>query len=794
MHGALIMNKPEFFTQLNGEQIRIRGLVQGVGFRPTVYRIAQQLKLTGEVNNDGSGVNILIQADTDKIDEFINQIKIQCPLLARIDAIERSPLNTTVIFDDFSISVSKSGNIKTGIIPDASTCSACLEDIQNSEDRRYQYPFTNCTHCGPRLSIIEHIPYDRTYTSMKHFKLCPTCKQEYEDPGDRRFHAQPNACPDCGPFLRITDATGKALNNDDILTSAAELIQKGHILAIKGIGGFQLACDAGNDQAIEKLRLRKQRPAKALALMASNVEQISDYCLISKDEKALLESSAAPIVVLQQSSTSSKLSGLLAHGQHSLGFMLPYSPLHHILMQKLDCPIVLTSGNASDEPQCIDNQQAIEKLGHIADYFVLHNRHIVNRIDDSVVRKMNGQTFFYRRARGYAPTPLLLADEFNLPQSILALGGELKNTFCLLQNQQATLSQHMGNLENLQTYNDYLKNIKLYQQLFDFEPDVIVIDKHPEYLSSKLGRQWSADKQIPLIEVQHHHAHITSCLADNLWPVDNGPVIGVALDGLGFGEDGTVWGGEFLVADYREFTRLACLKPVPLPGAVKAMIEPWRNTYAQLTQDRNWSDISSEHSELPLTHFFQQQPIQLLDQMISKNVNSPLSSSCGRLFDAFAAALGICQQRISYEGQAAIELEALITEANFDLATPYPFEIQPAVLTHINTAPMWRALLNDLQQNKNRGLISAKFHMTLAHIICRMALNIQKSTGIDTVALSGGVFQNATLLKMSSELLSQHSFRLLTHRHVPSNDGGLALGQAVIAGAQYHQHVKDISL
>ena len=778
------MNKPQLKLITLGEKIRIRGLVQGVGFRPTVYRIAQQLNLNGEVLNDASGVKIIALASPSLVDQFIAQIQAECPPLARIDSIERSPLDSDKEYSDFTICASQHGVVSTGIIPDAATCPECLNDIQNPDNPRFEYAFTNCTHCGPRLSIVDQIPYDRAYTSMKYFALCPSCTQEYQNPSDRRFHAQPNACPNCGPFLRITDANGIAIQSDDPLKSAAKLITQGKILAIKRVGGFQLACDAGNDQAVLTLRQRKHRPSKALALMAGSTQQVEQYCELSLQERMALESSAAPIVILKKRSGDQRLSEKLAPLQNSLGFMLPYSPLHHILMKYLDGPIVLTSGNASEEPQCIDNQQAIDKLGHIADFFILHNRDIINRIDDSVIRIMNDQPHYYRRARGYAPTPLPMPPEFNLESSILALGGELKNTFCLLKNQQATLSQHMGNLENLHTYQDYLSNIELYQRLFEFEADIIAIDKHPEYLSSKLGRHWAAKKNVPLIEIQHHHAHIASCMADNQWESSAGPVIGVALDGLGYGDDGTVWGGEFIVADYTQYKRYACLKPVPLPGAVKAMIEPWRNLYAQITREQNWQNILQLYPELPFVQHLQQQPLSMLDKMMANQLNTPLSSSCGRLFDAFAAAMNICSQKISYEGQAAIELESLITPHFLKLARPYPYVITSGELSHIDLSPMWPELFKDMQSKTNRAMMSANFHLTLAQIIKDVVLNIKQTTGINNVALCGGVFQNPTLLQMTTDLLSQHSLNTLYHQQVPSNDGGLALGQAAIAAAR----------
>ena len=771
------------------QQIRVRGQVQGVGFRPTVYRLAQQLGIYGSVQNDGDGVLIVLQAEQAAIDHFIQQLRDKQPPLAHIDSIDCEPVSDATEYQDFSILHSPGGEINTAVVADAATCQACLDDINNPHNRRYGYAFTNCTHCGPRLSIVRNIPYDRQFTSMDQFQQCPACLQEYQDPNDRRFHAQPNACPDCGPVLQLCDNEGNAVLCQDIISHSASLIQQGYIIAIKGIGGFQLACDATNDKAVSTLRQRKQRPAKALALMAANIEQIKRYCQLSELEQQLLASPAAPILVMQQRAGASDLSVQLAPGQQSLGFMLPYSPLHHLLMQQLDNPIVLTSGNASHEPQCIDNQQALEKLSDIADFFLMHNRAIVNRIDDSVLRVIDGQTQYYRRARGFAPAPLMLAEDFSAPSRILALGTELKNCFALLRGRQLTLSQHMGDLENFQTYQDYLKNLDLYQRLYDFKAQAIVIDQHPEYLSSKLGRELAEQQNLALIEVQHHHAHIAACMADNQWRIEQGPVIGVALDGLGYADDGTLWGGEFMLADYLDFTRLGSFKPVALPGAHKAMLEPWRNTFAQLYQNANWLDINQQFGALDLFQYLYQKPIDILQRMIETRTNAPLSSSCGRLFDAVAGALGICPDAISYEGQAAIELEALIQPQQLAQATPYPFAIQQQDIALIDTAQMWQALLQDLAQGCDRTWIAARFHHTLAHMISEMVGQLSTQHQINTVALSGGVMQNPSLLKLTRQLLTERGLQVLIHRQIPANDGGLALGQAAIAAARLQQEI-----
>lgn len=775
------------------EQIRVKGLVQGVGFRPTVYRLARELDITGEVINDGDGVYIIAQASHENINQFILNLQQQCPPLARIDQIERQPAPSQNDYLEFSINASQNTNIHTGIVADAATCDQCLNDINNPENRRSGYAFTNCTHCGPRLTIVNTIPYDRANTSMAEFELCALCSKEYQNPEDRRFHAQPNACPDCGPFLQLSDNKGDTISCEDVIATAVNYLQQGSIVAIKGIGGFQLACDSTNDQALKTLRERKHRPAKSFALMAANIKQIEEYCDVSEQEKDLLLSHAAPIVILpckEQSLTSE----YIAPAQNTLGFMLPYSPLHHLLMQRLDHPIVLTSGNTASAPQCIDNEQALTDLGKIADFFLSHNRNIINRMDDSVIRVINQIPVYYRRARGYAPAPILLPEGFDTDTSILACGGELKNTFCMIKDRQAYLSQHMGDLENTQTFNDYLKNLDLYHHLFQFQAEAIAVDKHPNYLSTQHGLKLAADRDLPVLDIQHHHAHIAACLVDNNWGLHQGKVLGIAFDGLGFGDDGTIWGGEFLLADYQQSIRLARLKPVPMPGATKSILEPWRNTYAQLKSHGVWAKSLQQCPQLDLFQALQQKPLAILDQMMDSKINSPMTSSCGRLFDAVAAALGICQDHISYEGQAAIELEALIEPQDLANATAYPFELEHNELLEINPASMWKALIADLHNNTSLSLMSSRFHLFLAEVITQTAIKLKSQSGVGTVALSGGVFQNPSLLKLAQELLQQAGFIVLSHRQVPSNDGGLALGQAAIASARLstrHSGVKS---
>ncbi len=771
-------------TRTASEQLRVRGLVQGVGFRPTVYRLAREQGLVGEVRNDGDGVLITLQAEPQRITRFIDSLRHQCPPLARIDAIQQQPLYEDFIYRDFSIVESHYSEVHTVIVADAATCDACLDDLFDTGNRRHGYAFTNCTHCGPRLSIVNAVPYDRAHTSMVDFELCDACADEYSDPADRRFHAQPNACLDCGPRLSLCDRDGREIGATAAIASSARLLSEGFILAIKGIGGFQIACDARNQAAVAELRRRKQRPHKSLALLARDIGQVEEYCRLDAQELQILQSNSAPILILRRSQASSVLAGAIAPAQNTYGFMLPYSPLHHLLMRELEAPIVLTSGNTADEPQCTDNQQALDRLGAIADYFLMHDRDIVNRVDDSVSRVIAGQVSLHRRARGYAPAPLTLPLEFSQGGSILAAGGEMKNTFCLLKDGQAILSQHLGNLSNRLAFDDYIENLKLYRCLFQFSADAIAVDRHPEYLSSKHGMHLAQEGQLPLVTVQHHHAHIAACLADNGWESSRGKVIGVALDGVGFGDDDSVWGGEFLLADYRGYRRLGRFKPVPMIGANKASLEPWRNTYAQLQTHLCWQQLEQENPRLDLVDYLAGKPLGLIDQMMQNQLNSPLTSSCGRLFDAVAAALDLCRDQISYEGQAAIELEALVDANGLAKLPAYPFTLERGTLLEINPAPMWSALLDDIRQARPKSFIAGRFHLGLAQAIVDLVNELAAETGISTVALSGGVFQNASLLQLVTGGLSQTGLQTLVHRQVPSNDGGLALGQAVVAAAR----------
>ncbi|MEH1982221.1 MAG: carbamoyltransferase HypF [Nostoc sp.] len=774
------------------EEIRVRGTVQGVGFRPTVYRLAKACGLRGDVCNDGQGVLIRVSGSEEALTEFVARLQIECPPLARINQLTRTIYEGELTFDNFVISSSVSNAIKTEITPDAATCLQCQQEIFDPFSRFFRYPFTNCTHCGPRLSIIHAIPYDRCNTSMSAFVVCSECGKEYHDVENRRFHAQPIACHICGPTAWLERADGKSVTASmfsmlDDVDAVCTLLQKGEIVAIKGLGGIHLACDATQETVVQKLRQRKKRYHKPFALMARDVEIIEQYCIVNAKEKELLTSSAAPIVLLQASGKK-QLASSVALGQNTLAFMLPYTPLHHLILRRMNRPIVLTSGNLADEPQCIDNDEAREKLGTIADYFIFHNREIINRVDDSVVRVLGDKVQTIRRARGYAPASISLPPGFQNVPLILGMGSELKNTFCLLREGEAILSQHLGDLENAAAFNAYQETLNLYLNLFEHQPEIIAIDKHPEYLSSKLGKELANTNQIKIYPVQHHHAHIAACMAENEIPLDSPPILGIALDGLGYGDDGAFWGGEFLLADYQKFKRLATFKPVAMLGGEQAIYQPWRNTYAQLLAANLWNDCEQKYAYLEIIKFLDNKPLTLLNQLIEKGINSPPASSVGRLFDAVAAAIGIYREECSYEGQAAIAMEAIVDVSSLNndketLIYPFSFSFSDSIYC-IDPRPMWQGLLNDLQQQIPQPVMAAKFHKGLANAIVEMVKYLSQENLISQVALTGGVFQNCILLEQVTKRLQTLGIKVLTHSLVPANDGGLSLGQAVIAAAQ----------
>lgn len=766
-----------------GAEYRVRGLVQGVGFRPNVWRLATRFGLAGEVLNDGEGVLIRAWGAPERLSAFEAALVDEPPPLARVEAIERVDLPGCAGSDEFRILASEAGKIETGIVPDAATCPDCLAEVLDPANRRFRYPFTNCTHCGPRLSIVRAIPYDRATTSMSAFPMCEHCRAEYENPADRRFHAEPNACPVCGPRTWLEGASGNRIapeSGEDSVAAAAHLIASGAIVAIKGIGGFHLACDAGNDAAVSRLRERKQRYHKPFALMARDVGMASAYARVSGAEAALMQSAAAPVVVLEAPADRQALAPAIAPGQSGLGFMLPYTPLHHLLMRGLKRPIVLTSGNRSDEPQCVENGDARRRLSGIADFWLMHDRDIVNRLDDSVARLVLGAPSLLRRARGYAPAPLRMPDGFAAAPRVLALGAELKSTFCMLGAGRATLSQHIGDLEDAATHDDYRDVLRLYHRIFSFVPEVIAVDQHPDYLSTQWGQALAQQTGARLVAVQHHHAHIAAALGEHGIPIETSPVLGIVLDGIGLGEKGELWGGEFLLADYRSCERLARFAPVPLVGGAKAMREPWRNAFAHLDRFVGWESVAARYAGLDIVRLLRQKPVATLARMIDSGINAPRASSAGRLFDAAAAMLGIASEATSYEGQAACELEALAATHFFDDSGAYPTELAPGTLPTLQWGPLWRAVLEDLASGTDRAIIAARFHRGVVAGLVSTACKLVNSHRIDTVVLSGGVFQNRLLLDGVGAALAQSGINILVPRWLPANDGGLAVGQALI--------------
>jgi hydrogenase maturation protein HypF len=744
-------------------------VVQGVGFRPFVYQLATRHNLKGWVCNTSGDVKIDVEGERIALEQFLEELEALAPPLARIASVSATE-EAAAGYERFEIqeSVSKEGEYQL-VSADIATCADCLEELFAPDDRRYRYPFTNCTNCGPRFTIIEDIPYDRPKTTMHHFQMCPRCQQEYENPLDRRFHAQPNACPDCGPSLQLADGRGNPIECTDAIASASQLLREGKIIAVKGLGGFLLACDATSERAVKILRERKKRTSKPFAVMLPTLEEARKHCFVSKAEEELLTSPESPIVLLKHREGSS-ISPAVVPNLKYLGVMLPYTPLHHLLCRETDLPLVMTSGNLSEEPIARDNDEAIRRLQGIADYFLLHNRDIYSRYDDSVTMVELGKHRVLRRARGYAPHPIHLPFK---ARQVLACGAELKNTFCLTRDNYAFLSQHIGDMENLETMEHYEATIELYRKLFRIQPEIIAYDMHPEYLSTKFARALAdASPGLNPVPVQHHHAHTVSCL------VDNGlqeRVIGVSLDGTGYGMDGCIWGGEFLVADYNGFDRLGHFQYVPLPGGTAAIERPYRMAISYLV---SLLGEESLNQNLPFLKAIDSIEIELIKKQIQRKINSPLTSSCGRLFDAVSALIGI-RDRIDYDAQAAIELEMLADETE---SNSYPFAIQEKEGVHIvHFDELFIAIINEINRGVYRARIAMKFHNTMTRIVTEMCQRLSRKTGIKKVALSGGVFQNRLLLKLTVSALEKAGFSVLTHSNVPTNDGGISLGQAVIA-------------
>lgn len=750
-------------------QITVRGIVQGVGFRPFVFWLAQRRALRGRVLNNASGVLIDVEGDDGAIDQFITELSSNPPPLSLVDSIECRDHLEPINYCDFRIVQSASeGDKFVPISPDVATCEDCLRELLDPHDRRYRYPFINCTNCGPRFTIIQDVPYDRDKTTMSVFPMCPACEAEYHDPMDRRFHAQPNACPACGPQMYWLDASGQHGSSSDVLAAALERIKQGQILAIKGIGGFHLACDALNADAVIKLRQRKYREDKPFALMARDVAMIRQFCSVSGEEEALLRSPQRPIVLLRKKPTCG-LPEAIAPGLKYLGFMLPYTPLHHLLMSEHNGPLVMTSGNVSDEPIAYRDDDALGRLRSIADGFLMHNRQIHTRCDDSVMRVVRGCPYPIRRARGYVPYPLKLSFEF--AREILACGAELKNTFCLTRKNYAFISHHIGDLENLETFRSFQEGIAHFKRLFYLNPEVVAYDLHPEYLSTKYALALHETRL--KVGVQHHHAHVASCMVDNDL---EGEVIGVAMDGLGYGTDGRLWGSEFLIARLDDFRRVCHLEYVPMPGGVKAIKEPWRMAAVYL--HRAFGD-DFLNMDLPFVRRLNLKAWRVLQQMIAQRLNSPLTCGMGRLFDAVASLLGLADQ-VNYEGQAAIALEMIADES---CRESYHFGLDENG-SIIQTSPVMHSIVQDLRANVPPSVVAAKFHRAVADIIARVAARIRQEAGLKRVVLSGGVFQNTLLLEQACRQLEAQGFDPYWHHRVPPNDGGIALGQAVVADAQ----------
>ena len=752
-------------------RISIQGIVQGVGFRPFIYRLARGYGLAGWLRNTSGSVEIEAEGADEALKAFLADLKVKAPPMAHIEKVEAT-FHGGKGYTDFIILESTVHETEYQLVsPDIATCTDCRREIFSPADRRFRYPFTNCTNCGPRFTIIKDIPYDRPRTTMSYFKMCPNCQREYGNPLDRRFHAQPNACPVCGPKLELLEAIGKPVQCEDVIKKTTELLKAGKIVAIKGLGGFQLACDATSETAVNQLRTRKRRHAKPFAIMLGNIEEVKKHCYVSPEEQRLLESAASPIVLLKWLQDKSSICPAVAPGLKYMGVMLSYTPLHHLLLKEVGVPLIMTSGNLSEEPIACDNEEALRRLNGIADYFLVHNRDIYSRYDDSVYLVEGNEPRAVRRARGYAPYPIILP--FKTKQ-ILACGAQEKTTFCMTRDEHAFLSQHIGDLENEETLEHFTNTIELYKKLFRIKPEAVAYDMHPEYLSTRYALAEAAANGLPLTSIQHHHAHIASCMAENGVAK---PVIGVAFDGTGYGTDGTIWGGEFLLADYKGFRRLAHFENIPMPGGEAAIKKPYRMALGYLYTLLG-EDFSLEG--MPLAKI-RGDELEIIQQQIKRNLNSPLTSSAGRLFDAVAALLDV-RQEIQYDAQAAIELEMLATDVDCTGLEPYPFIIaEENGVRVIKLGELLKAIIDELRKGTPPAQIATRFHVTVADVITAVCRDIARETGINRVVLSGGVFQNRLLFGLVTQALEKGNFRVITHRLVPCNDGGIALGQAVIA-------------
>ena len=751
---------------MQGIELRIKGKVQGVGFRPFVWLLANQYGLNGDVNNDGQGVLIrFVSPPADALEQFLSDLQNKLPPLAQITDITQRTIDwpEATAVTGFTIRESENNQMDTQIIPDAATCPHCLADLFDPNNRRYHYPFTNCTHCGPRFTIIKAIPYDRKNTAMSVFPLCPQCEKEYKDPADRRFHAQPNACSVCGPHIWLQDREQTLATHKTALKQTALLLQQGHIIAVKGLGGFHLACDANNRKTVDLLRQRKHRPTKPLAIMVPDLQFLQD---LAPQETELLTSSAAPIVLLAKHKVPNIADNIAPHLQE-IGVMLPSNPLQHLLLRTVNRPLVMTSANASGQPPVLKNEHAVEQLADLADVYLCHNRDILQRADDSLVRVAFDGLETLRRARGYVPDEIPL--ETQSTKNVLALGSDLKNTFCLLRHNKAVLSQHIGDTANEQVRSQLSENLELFQNIYQFKPDIIAVDAHPGYFSSSIGKKLAEQQQITLIEVLHHHAHIVSVMAEQNC---NEPVIGLALDGIGMGENGQLWGGECLLVDYQHSQYLGGLPAVALPGGDLAAKQPWRNWLAHLHQFvPQWQEI--------LTKTCTEPNWQILVNAIERGLNCPPISSAGRLFDAVAYDLGIAPTIVSWEGEAACHLEALANTSSLatqaQSAANIPVKMS-LIGNKLDLAYFWQSWLNYHASVEDKAFA---FHYALAQGFAELAANQARQHQCRTIVLSGGVMHNQLLRRLLKENLSE--FHVLSAHKLPMGDGGLSLGQAVIA-------------
>jgi hydrogenase maturation protein HypF len=757
-------------TSSTGRFIKVKGIVQGVGFRPFIFNLAEKHELTGWVRNSSSGVEIKVFGSTAKLAAFAEEISNHPPLLARLDSLQTSEI-LPEIFSNFTIlpSLVEEGNF-VPISPDMSICPDCQRELFDPTDRRYRYPFINCTNCGPRFSIIRDIPYDRPKTTMSGFKLCTDCQKEYDNPRDRRFHAQPVACPNCGPQIWFSADGNRLAEKEEALKLSRDWLRAGKIVAIKGLGGFHLACDASNAEAVNTLRERKKRSDKPFALMSFSIEAIRKVCEVTVEEAELLSSPQHPIVLLH-AKPGNGIAEQVAPNQNTFGFMLPYTPLHLLLLEpEAGFPetLVMTSGNLSEEPVAYLDEEAARRLSGIADGFLVNDRPIHMRVDDSVARVFNSSPYLIRRSRGYAPRSISLPTS---ARQILACGAELKNTFCLTRDSQAFLSHHIGDLENYETLSSFETGIEHYKNLFRINPEIIAADLHPDYLSSRYAVELATSQDLPFIRVQHHHAHLASCLADNHWDSEE-PVIGLIFDGTGLGTDGNIWGGEVLIGNYTGFTRRFHLAENPLPGGDAAIRHPAKIALAYLQSNGlEWEN------NLPSAQDLCYEERTILRSQLDHKINAPLTTSMGRLFDAVSAQIGV-RQVATYEGQAAIELENSCDPFE---TTAYliPFEHETILIK-----PLLEQIVRDWSNGISNSLISARFHNGLAQMATQLCKTIRQESALHTVALSGGVWQNTTLLSKTLALLNKEGFTTLIHRQVPTNDGGISLGQVMIAQSQ----------